>query len=326
MMIAYEQTPSAASRWTMRFAVFGVAVIVTAVVLHRIAGMATPIALSLFVAAFAIAALAVLSGLVSSAMLWRYGGIGAGRTMAGIAIAAAIFAWPASFIPAYVTLPRLNDVTTDLKSPPRFAALAQARDGAVGYPAERFAALQVQAYADLQPFFVDRSVDEGYELALDVIRRVNRMEVVSDEPPGGKLGPVGVIEAVDRTLVLGFPDDVIVRVSGDRTRSRIDIRSASRYGQHDFGRNAQRTRKILKDLQQRLDSSLPGNPLVGRKFRSIRTAVPKRGKEVGQTTAGGQIAPGRAQPGAQRGPGQKASQPSRDGGRGRDRPGQQSTR
>ena len=41
-----------------------------------------------------------------------------------------------------------------------------------------------------------------------------------------------------RTFILGFVDDISIRVSGNRTQSRIDIRSASRYGTHDLGRNA----------------------------------------------------------------------------------------
>ena len=327
MMVTYEQTASPVSRWTARLALFGGVLIIVGAAMHRIAGMSTPIALALFVIAFAAAGLAILSGLLSTALLWRYGGVGGTRTLAGIAVAAGIFAWPASFAPAYFNLPRMNDVTTDLKVPPRFVALAAARNGASGYPLERFAPLQLKAYPDLQPFLVDRSVDEAYELALDVVRRVNKMSVVAEEAPGGKLGPVGIIEAVDRTLIMGFPDDVIVRVSGDRATSRIDIRSASRYGNHDFGRNAQRTRKILKDLQQRLESSLPGNPLVGRKFRrDNKIAVPKRGQEGGKTSAGPQTGPGRGQPGAQRGPGQRVPPPSKASGQGRDKPGQQPSR
>ena len=47
-----------------------------------------------------------------------------------------------------------------------------------------------------------------------------------------------MLEATDQTMIMGFTDDVVVRVEGTLNRSRIDIRSASRYGVVDFGQNA----------------------------------------------------------------------------------------
>lgn len=317
MMVTYEQSAISASRWTVRLAMFGAALVLTGVALHRVAGMSTAIAITLFAMAFAIALAAVLSGLVSGAILWRSGGIGSTRTFIGLLIAAAIFAWPAAYIPAYITLPRLNDVTTDLEAPPQFVALAADRGGDGTYPAERFAALQRKGYADLQPFLIDRSVDQAFELALDVARRINKMTVAAQDPPGARPGQPGIIEAVDRTLIMGFPDDVIVRVAGGPRSARIDIRSASRYGQHDFGRNALRVRKFLKDLQARLDETLPGDPLVRPPRR--REAVPKRGQVETRTSGALRDAQGRALKGAPREPAPKASPPSKGAGQGRDK-------
>ena len=60
--------------------------------------------------------------------------------------------------------------------------------------------------------------------------------MVLTEPPGD--GGVGRIEATDRTMMMGFTDDVLVRVTGDDARAFIDVRSVSRYGLHDLGANA----------------------------------------------------------------------------------------
>jgi predicted metal-dependent hydrolase len=65
------------------------------------------------------------------------------------------------------------------------------------------------------------------------------------------------MEVVDRTMILGFYDDVAIRVTGDANDARIDVRSASRYGTHDLGRNAERTRRILKEIITRLESVVP---------------------------------------------------------------------
>jgi hypothetical protein len=48
---------------------------------------------------------------------------------------------------------------------------------------------------------------------------------------------------------MGFRDDVVVRVTALRDgTSRVDVRSASRYGSHDFGANARRVTALLADI------------------------------------------------------------------------------
>ena len=44
---------------------------------------------------------------------------------------------------------------------------------------------------------------------------------------------------------------------GDDEHARIDVRSASRYGRHDLGRNADRVRQILKEIVVRMESVVP---------------------------------------------------------------------
>ena len=58
----------------------------------------------------------------------------------------------------------------------------------------------------------------------------------------------GVIELVARTPIMGFRDDVVIRVAPSEDGARIDVRSASRYGTHDFGANAARIRSLLEDI------------------------------------------------------------------------------
>ena len=72
-----------------------------------------------------------------------------------------------------------------------------------------------------------------------------------------RTGRPGLIEIADRSLIIGFYDDVVLRVAGDAEQARIDVRSASRYGAHDLGRNAERIRMILKEIVVRLESVVP---------------------------------------------------------------------
>jgi uncharacterized protein (DUF1499 family) len=55
---------------------------------------------------------------------------------------------------------------------------------------------------------------------------------------------------VDRTLLLKLPDDITVRIRPRADGTRIDIRSASRLGNHDFGANAARVRRFLEEVSE----------------------------------------------------------------------------
>ena len=56
------------------------------------------------------------------------------------------------------------------------------------------------------------------------------------------------IEATDTTLLFGFKDDVVVRITPQAQGSVVDVRSLSRVGGSDFGTNAKRVRAYLGRL------------------------------------------------------------------------------
>ena len=62
----------------------------------------------------------------------------------------------------------------------------------------------------------------------------------------------GRIEAYQRTMFMGFTDDVVIRVVADGAGSRIDVRSESRQGTSDFGVNAKRIHAYEDALRQQL--------------------------------------------------------------------------
>jgi uncharacterized protein (DUF1499 family) len=302
-----ETSAATFSTWTPRLALFGGALAFSAVLLHRLFGMPTPVALNLMKLAFALAGIALLLGIVALIDIWRRGRSGTSGTLAGMAVALAMFVWPLTYLPALVNLPEINDVTTDLDAPPRFVALAKLRSGSANgleFP-KQLAKLQAAAYPDLKPLLINRSSAEAFELALEAVKRL-RFQVVAEEPPVLRPEPrPGWIEAVDRTLVVGFYDDVVIRIDGDQKRARIDVRSASRYGRHDLGTNASRTRVILKEIQARFEATVPaGGARIGRLLRG--TPVLKRPKGADQKSAGRGTSQAPAQSDAQRAPAPKA--------------------
>lgn len=333
-MAPLEPQPTFASRSTLWVALFSGLLIVTAIILHRLAGMATPVALTLMGSGIAGAAVTILVAAFATLQLWRRQALGGAYVVAGVAIALAIVAWPAAYAPTFARLPRLHDVSTDMRTPPRYVALAARRGPAanpVAYPGASAAEAQAASYPDLKTFTMDRSAEDAFEIARDAVRRV-RLQVVSEEPPleGRRREVEGVIEAVDRTLLVGFYDDVVIRVIGDDRQARIDIRSSSRYGRHDLGRNAQRVRTLLKEIQARLEASVPGSPgyLRNNRFknRPIQGALPRRGSAADPTKGARPPSRGPAASDARRGPEQKGTPPAREPGRARDTQDQRSPR
>lgn len=247
------------SRWSLSLALFALLLAGVVVGLHRITLISTPTALSAIVAAFLCAGLAILSGLVAMVVLWRKGGLGTSRALFGILLAAGLFGWPLVYLPALMNKPVIHDISTDTSQPPPFIALAQQREpeaNSAQYGGPEVARLQAAAYPDIRPFFISRSLEEAYDIAMDAVRRL-KMDVVTDEPPSSKTRGLGYIEAVDRTPIIGFYDDVVLRISSEGPRARIDVRSASRYGRSDLGRNAQRVRIVLRELKARFEASVP---------------------------------------------------------------------
>ena len=80
---------------------------------------------------------------------------------------------------------------------------------------------------------------------------------------------------------MGFRDDVALRVRPDGDGARIDVRSASRYGRHDFGTNAARIRSLLEDIDDRLER----RSRAGRARRRSAAAQRKRSRTHVQTAS-----------------------------------------
>jgi uncharacterized protein (DUF1499 family) len=131
--------------------------------------------------------------------------------------------------------PAINDISTDLTDPPVFKTLREGKKQT--YP-EKNAEKQRAHYADLGPLLLPMSPEAAFLRALKVAHDME-WDVVTIAPEEGR------IEAVDTTLIFRFKDDVVVRVRAEGTGSRIDVRSASRVGKGDLGKNAARIREYL---------------------------------------------------------------------------------
>lgn len=322
MRFVEPEAPSPAARWTSRIAFFCLGIVGAGIFLHRLFGMPTPVALNLFAVAFAGALLAIVLGIIAAVRIWNRGEPGTARVLSAFGVAVGILGWPLAYAPVARALPEINDLTTDAQSPPQFVTLARQRgpgSNSADYPGAASFAAQAAAYPDLKPLLIERSSEETFSVVADAVHR-QKMAIVREDAPDPSTGRSGQIEALDRTLIVGFVDDVAIRVVGDWERSQVDIRSASRYGRHDFGRNALRIRALMKEIVARLEVTVPtaGGDRTARDRRPGKGTL-KRPRERDPKSEARRKSQDRVQSGAQRGPEQTGQPRARDDRRGRDR-------
>ncbi|HBX73347.1 MAG TPA: DUF1499 domain-containing protein [Halieaceae bacterium] len=133
--------------------------------------------------------------------------------------------------------PAIHDITTDLSDPPTFSHAATLRgpeSNSLDIKPDSLGAQQ-EAYPDLQSLRSERSARNAYRHALAIAEQLG-WEVVWQDPDAWRF------EAVDTTAIMGFKDDVAVRIRSTADGSVVDLRSVSRVGVGDIGANAQRIR------------------------------------------------------------------------------------
>jgi uncharacterized protein (DUF1499 family) len=234
--------------WSYRFAILSVLIFAGVFVWHRFFGLPTPLALKVLGGAVAGAVVSLVLGAAALVSIWKEGHLGAVRASAAVAFSALVLAVPLWSLPALLRLPRIYDVTTDTAAPPAFDRVAKIRQGQanpVHYEAA-FAALQSAAYPDVKSLQIQRSPIDVYSAVRDVVKALN-WKIIDEQAP--EATRTGHIEAVDRTLFFGFTDDIAIRVTGSAKMAKVDIRSSSRFGQHDLGRNAERIRRFLSEVK-----------------------------------------------------------------------------
>src|SRR6201999_1163833 len=247
---------SSLASWSRNLAVFAVVAVVVSIIIVRFGFLEIKPALATFFGALACAGLSIVVGLIGAAAIWQNGARGIDRILLAFLIDAVLLAYPAYLALQYRRLPAIHDITTDPIDPPRFEALARLGSGEGGhlafYAGLYSAEQQRIAYPDIETVELEVPVQRAYEITLQLVTK--RKWLVIDERPPQPPRRIGRIEAVARTRIMGFREDVSIRVTPDDEDSRVDIRSSSRYFESDLGSNAARVRKLIDDLNTAADA------------------------------------------------------------------------
>jgi uncharacterized protein (DUF1499 family) len=167
----------------------------------------------------------------------------------GLVVGGVLAYVPWSYWHVTQVLPRMHDITTDTENPPSFNAVLPARQaehaGTAVYGGAELAKLQKQGYPDIAPVLTALPPTEAYTRALDTAKSLG-WTIVATNPAQGN------IEASQSSFWFHFTDDMVIRVAAradGQPGSRVDIRSESRQGLHDFGVNAKRVRGYVAALK-----------------------------------------------------------------------------
>ena len=235
------------AHWSFKHAYLSAIIAALAVLGYRFGIMNYQVALIILLGGAAMGMMAVLSGIISIFSIItsdsKVSGIFLALTglILGLAVVAPVFLT----IQAGYKVPRIHDITTDLQNPPKFTTIRTLRTAAHN-PLDRevpanLAKLQQAGYPNLGSLQIDSNPNQVFEEAVALVK-ARGWEAVDISAKNG------TIEATDTTKIMGFKDDVVIRVTEKENKTIVDIRSASRIGISDMGTNAARIKAFLDDL------------------------------------------------------------------------------
>ena len=149
-----------------------------------------------------------------------------------------------------LSVPAIHNITTDLDNPPAFAAayeLDVERRNSLDLPDEDVRAQQKAFYPDLAPLTLAGSREQVMPVVLKVLEQQGLTLIATD-------AEAGRVEAFEETLLFGFKDDVVIRLTQVGEQVVVDVRSVSRVGRSDLGANAKRIKRLLTGIERAYSS------------------------------------------------------------------------
>jgi uncharacterized protein (DUF1499 family) len=226
---------------------FAVLLTMVALIFHSFGAADTPSFLMAFTVSLGIGTLAMLFSMRAFSIIWARGKRGLGDAIIGICYGVVLWLVPLVIFAIASSHPRVTDVTTQGDLTPEFIVVEGVRPdwaNPVGLDAVMPAPLA-------RPLVTDVSLPEAYDLVMGMITTAH-WDVIAESAPDDKKPTFASIQAAS-TSAFGFTDDIVVQLTTEGKRTRIDMRSASRVGKFDLGINAQRIDDFLLAVRQKLN-------------------------------------------------------------------------
>jgi hypothetical protein len=230
--------------WSRRIGALALPLAAIAVLLHREHVITSENFIIIEEVALALAALAVFAALVAFTRLWFTGDRGWGRATIAIVFGALALGPAAYFGYLYVKQPNAPDVTTDFTDPPPLVSFVESRFTS---PEQRtkVEANFPNARSRNYPLTAPQMFDTIAALVDD-----RGWDVRAQREPQSEVD-TGQLNAVVTTL-LGFRQEVAIRIAGGTDGTTISMRSASLSSFPDLGENGARVEAFLLDLDNQV--------------------------------------------------------------------------
>lgn len=286
---------SSAATYSRFAGVVAIPVIVLGAMLHRSGHIDTTTLFAILSVGFALALSAVVASGIGLLAVWQRGARGTGAALRGLFFGLIALAPALVVAGAVIYYPRLTDISTDLETPPALEITSERPEGESDLQPD----LQKAAYPDIVPRRFPVGTAQLFA-AVDQVIKSRGWTVAQQLAPAMNDDP-GAIQVETHSLLLGFIDDMTVRIRPDPIGARMDIRSASRVGAHDLGANARRIRGFLEsvdavlteaygitDMPESDTAPVEGLPEEYEKLNEPEIPVPgdKPGAALGETASG----------------------------------------
>lgn len=226
--------------WSRRLASFALPLAIVPVFMHRSAMIASETFAVLEGIAIVAALGAFFVALAAFVRLWITGDRGWVRAVTAVIVSALVLGPVGYGVYAYLKYPPVADVSTDLVNPPLLVSDVPRRPITI-----ELARRIIAAFPNVASRTYPLGPDRVFELAAD-LATARGWEIDAQQPPAGPLGE-GQLNAIVITL-LGWRDEVSLRINGIAEGSTVAMRSASLVGFHDLGGNGQRVEEFLTAL------------------------------------------------------------------------------
>jgi hypothetical protein len=238
--------------WARRFGALALPLAIIPVLLHRGHIITSDNFVVIEAAAMLLAAIAIVAAIVAFIRLWFTGDQGWSRAALAFVFGMLCLAPAGFFLWQAATIPASADVSTDFTNPPTLVSFVESRF--IGpEERERIAAAYPNARSRNYPIAAPQMFD-----IVDALLDARGWDTRARRAPQTAVD-TGQLNAVVTTL-LGFSQEVAVRLSGGPDGTTIDMRSASLSTFPDVGENGQRVEAFLLELDNQVTVMLRNAP------------------------------------------------------------------
>lgn len=242
--------------WARRLASLVLPLVVITVALHWQRLITSDVFLVAAIVVGAIAVITLLVSLIALARLWHTGDQGWGRALLGLLVSLLClvpYGW-------YGALALQYPAVTDMATTERGQLPLLFEPGMETMPTPRVldAVRQKAVFPNVAPRTYPLAPAQTFALVNRMVDERGWTVLLSDAPVDTAPGRI----TAQATTLLGWREEIVLRVMADPEGSRVDMRSASINAVHDFGSNGGRIEEFLVALDTEMTTLLRDNPLV----------------------------------------------------------------